>query len=256
MTLKQKCSLLVISEDNVLNCSMTKEELLDRACEIFEVRIFRNLIDRSLDKASRIDEYNVNPFIIKYLANFGFGSASPENIAKALILPRILGSSISTSFGANVQNMIIEIFPNVQGSVGSGLDIEFHDQVDNRYKYCQLKAGPNTINSGDVEPIISKLKSGYRLLRTNGNKTVVPDDLCVGVLYGEFKFLSQHYLNVHAENPVYVGSDIWHRISGYKTFYNDLIQRLEVLADTHNAQQELDDATTRLASEIRALKIV
>ncbi|HFC30488.1 MAG TPA: hypothetical protein ENJ44_05540, partial [Oceanospirillales bacterium] len=33
------------------------------------------------------------------------------------------------------------------GSLIKGIDIEFFDKVDKRTKWCQLKSGPNTINS-------------------------------------------------------------------------------------------------------------
>ena len=228
-----------------------KDELLEKACKIFETRIFRNLISIGLSKASKLEEYNINPLLLKYLANFGFGDDSPKSLAKALILPRVLGTSISTSFGTHVQNLVIEIFPSVNASIGSGLDIEFVDQIDGRHKYCQLKAGPNTINSGDVEPIISKLTSGYRLLRTNGNREVRPEDLFVGVLYGTPNSLNNFYKLISASNPVEVGTSLWHRLSGYETFYSDLIEAISDLAMTHDAQKELDLAIERLANQIK-----
>ncbi len=230
-----------------------KEVLLNKACEIFEEKIFQNLISQGLKKHSKISSYNINPFLVYYLSNFGFGDSTPDSLARALLLPRVLGSSISTSFGSNVQNMIVEIFPNVRGSIGSGLDIEFEDKTDGRYKYCQLKAGPNTINSGDVSPIINELQSGYRLLKQNGNRVVKDDDIFVGVLYGEKNALSTHYKNIIPRFPVIVGEELWHKISGYEDFYSSLINKLTSLAETHDAKKKLEEACNRLADEIKEL---
>ena len=109
-----------------------KNRLLKKACEIFEKKIFQNLINNGLKKHSKLSSYNINPFLIYYLSNFGFGNSDPLSLAKSLMYPRILGSSVSTSFGSNVQNMVVEIFSNVRGSVGGGLDIEFEDKVDRK----------------------------------------------------------------------------------------------------------------------------
>jgi hypothetical protein len=231
----------------------TKEVLLNKACDAFDEKLFSRLIEGGLKRASNLEEYNVNPLLIKYLANFGFGDDSPRSIAKALILPRVLGTSITTAFGTHVQNLIIDIFPSVKASIGSGLDIEFVDQVDGEYKYCQLKAGPNTINNGDVEPIKSKLTSGYRLLRTNGNRIVRPEHLIVGVVYGEEFELNNFYRMISDSNPVIVGADLWHRISGYQSFYFELVDRISKLAQTHNAQVELENAIQKLSAQLRSL---
>jgi hypothetical protein len=84
--------------------------------------------------------------LFKYLANFLTGNDNAESIAKALVLPRILGSSINgTSFGMKVQKLIGQLFQGL-GSTTSGIDIEFIDGIDGRRKYCQLKSWSNTIN--------------------------------------------------------------------------------------------------------------
>ena len=97
-------------------------------------------------------------FLYKYLAKFLTGNDDAESIAKALIYPRILGSSITTSFGMQVQKQITTLFPGF-GSTTSGIDIEFVDAIDGRKKYCQLKAGPNTINKDDIKTVVDHFKS-------------------------------------------------------------------------------------------------
>ena len=123
--------------------SKQQKIVLEKAKEFFRDNIVENHINKACKKASKLSNYNINPFLIKYLANFLKGDDSPQSMAEALVLPRILGSSITTSFGSNVQKLISEIFDGY-GSTTSGIDIEFIDAIDDRKKYCQLKSGPNT----------------------------------------------------------------------------------------------------------------
>src|SRR5690606_17298596 len=93
-----------------------------------------------------------NPFLDKYKAQFLTGNDSPESVAKALIYPRVLGTSINTTFGSKMQKFCSEVLEGF-ASTTSGIDIEFIDLVDGHRKYCQVKAGPNTINKDDVDTI-------------------------------------------------------------------------------------------------------
>lgn len=102
-----------------------------------------------------LKSFNVNPFLVNYLASFLCGDTSSMSLAKALIYPRILGTSINTSFGQNLQ-VFISSLAEVAGRASGidGIDIEFTDALDGRTKYCQCKAGPQTINADDVATIM------------------------------------------------------------------------------------------------------
>lgn len=109
---------------------MTEEqriEILNNAKDFFRSEILTSHIEGACKRASKLSEYNVNPFLFKYLANFLTGNDNAESIAKALVLPRILGSSINTSFGMKVQKLIGQLFQGL-GSTTSGIDIEFIDE--------------------------------------------------------------------------------------------------------------------------------
>ena len=126
-----------------------KQKIIENAKSFFRDEIVQNHINSACQRASKLSSYNINPFLYKYLANFLTGNDKPESIAKALVLPRILGTSINTSFGMKIQSLISSLFEGL-GSTTQGIDIEFIDEIDKRKKYCQLKAGPNTINKDDV----------------------------------------------------------------------------------------------------------
>ncbi len=82
----------------------------------------------------KLKTFNINPFTYKYLANFYSGNNTPESIAMALILPRALGTSFTTSFGTNIQNKFCAEVLEGYGSAIDGIDIEFVDQTDGNKK--------------------------------------------------------------------------------------------------------------------------
>lgn len=166
-----------------------KQIILTSAKEWFRESIATNHKNNT-EKLGDPKTFNINPFLVNYLANFLTGNNSPESIAKALIYPRALGTSITTSFGTNMQRFASDVLKGF-GSMISGIDIEFVDQIDGERKYCQLKAGPNTINKDDVETIAGHFTSAKNLARTN-NIRVGVGDLIVGVLYGTEAELNAH----------------------------------------------------------------
>ena len=226
------------------------QELLERAKTFFKDNIVTSHIDSALPRASHLQNYNVNPFLFKYLANFLTGNDDPDSIAKALIYPRLLGSSINTTFGMRFQSMISVLFEGM-GSTTSGIDIEFEDQIDGRKKYCQLKSGPNTINHDDVDTIFGHFDGIRNLARTN-NLNLQFNDLIVGVLYGERNQLSTHYQRINERYPVHIGKDLWHRITGKEEFYLELIDAIGEVAIEVDGTEKLEEAIEILSKEIKA----
>lgn len=231
---------------------MTEEqriEILNNAKDFFRSEIVTNHIEGACKRASKLTEYNVNPFLFKYLANFLTGNDNAESIAKALVLPRILGSSINTSFGMKVQKLIGQLFQGL-GSTTSGIDIEFIDAIDNRRKYCQLKAGPNTINHDDVTTVINHFNGVRNLARTN-NLNIGINDMVVGVIYGETEELSSHYKKISQSFPVIIGKDFWHRLTGKEDFYFDLIDAIGDVALEIDGSHIVEKTISNLAIEIQ-----
>ena len=223
--------------------------MLEKAKRFFREEIVQTHIERGCVKAGNLSEYNVNPFLFKYLANFLEGNDNPESIAKALVLPRVLGSSITTSFGMKIQMLISTLFEGI-GSTTEGIDIEFIDAVDERKKYCQLKAGPNTINYDDVTTIFNHFNGVRNLARTN-NLNVGINDLIVGVIYGTEEDLSSHYKKVSEKYPVYVGKDFWHRLTGKEDFYFELINAFGDVALEVDGRGVLQNTIAALTKEIQ-----
>ena len=227
-----------------------KQIILKKAKVFFKEKIALQHA-KNTEKLKDISEFNVNPFLNTYLANFAFGDNTPENLARALVYPRILGTSITTSFGTNVQQFCTEVFEGF-ASVVPGIDIEFIDSEDGHRKYCQVKAGPNTINRDGVKNIIGHFKDIKNLARTNGNREINPArDCVVGVLYGEFFELSSHYLSIHEEHPVYCGQNFWYHLTGDREFYRELCEAFAEVAVEIDGRNLIEKTVAKLAEQIR-----
>ena len=230
---------------------MTEKELIQKITEYFDTYIFKNHIEASLKKHSKLKAYNINPIVVKYLSKVLEGNYSPEGVAKALFYPRVLGTSINTSFGTRIQDIFVEL-EMANGSLIKGMDIEFVDKIDKRKKWCQLKSGPNTINSEDVQPLIKKFTSTIQLARTNkAIKGFNNSDFIVGVLYGEPDELSMNYKEINKTHPVIIGREFWHRITGFPNFYDGLVISLHMCINNLDTKNFINKGCEELADEIR-----
>ncbi|VAW44931.1 hypothetical cytosolic protein [hydrothermal vent metagenome] len=223
-----------------------KNKLLALSKDWFRESISKNHIKNSLILEDP-KKLTINPFLAVYLSNFLTGNSDPKSIAKALIYPRVLGTSITTSFGTNIQQFTSQVLSSF-GSTTSGIDIEFIDKIDGDKKYCQLKSGPNTINKDDVETIAGHFKSVINLGRTNRVK-IPHEDMIVGIIYGEQHEISQHYQRITKQYhyPVMIGQDFWHRLTGDAEFYDDLIRSIGEVATEANFATELEEVIDKLS---------
>lgn len=229
----------------------TEEELLQEVVEFFKKYIFENHISASLNYHSKLKNYKINPIVVKYLSKVLVDNYTAEGVAKALYYPRVLGTSINTSFGTNIQKMFVKL-NLAEGSAIKGIDIEFLDKVDNRKKWCQLKSGPNTINSEDVNPLIKKFTNTIRLARTNDALIgSTNNDFIVGVLYGESEDLSMHYKKIDEIHPVLIGKDFWHRITGFPNFYEKLVSSLHEMINNLETGDFIAKGFDELTGEIK-----
>lgn len=229
---------------------MTKKALTQKIVGYVEKNIFINHIDASLKIHSKLKSYKINPIVVKYLSKVLDNNYSAEGVAKALFYPRVLGTSINTSFGTNIQNMFVDL-GIADGSKIKGMDIEFTDKIDKRKKWCQLKSGPNTINSEDVQPLIKKFTTTIQLARTNKSlKGISNNDFIVGVLYGSKAELSTHYKEIDKSHPVIIGREFWHRITGYANFYEGLVVALHQCINNIDTKDMINKGYDELVQEI------
>ena len=228
-----------------------KQEILEKAKVFFKERIAANH-KANTAKLKDLSEFSINPFTHKYLAQFAFGNSEPESMAKALLYPRMLGTSISTTFGNQLQFFCNEVL-STYASTTSGIDIEFIDAVDGRRKYCQVKAGPTTINHDDVTTIKNHFTAIKNLARTNQRVDFNPMlDCIVGVFYGTEKKLSACYKSIKQEYPVYVGQQFWKHLTGDDNFYEDLTNVFAKVADEMDSTELIESIITDLGKQIKS----
>lgn len=203
-------------------------------------------------KKLNLKSFNINPFLINYLAAFLCGNTEPLSLAKALVYPRVLGTSINTSFGQNIQIFISDLKEVIGNASGiTGIDIEFVDALDGRKKYCQCKAGPQTINKDDIATILGHFKYLQNKSRLD-RMGIQTDDMIVGVLYGDRSELSGNYKAIDAYFPVYCGSDFWAHLTGDTNFYHRLSKAFGEVVEEEgiDGSQLIQQKVEEIAQEI------
>lgn len=228
---------------------MTEQErqlILERSKKFFKEEIVESHVKNTI-KLGKIKNFNINPFIHKYLAQFAFGNSDPESLAKVLVYPRVLGTSITTTFGNKMQAYCGQVLAG-NGSLVDGMDIEFIDCVDGKKKYCQIKAGPQTINKDDVKTICDHFSAAIRLSRTN-NLNITSENCMVGIFYGEYKDLSANYRKIDYLYPVCIGKEFWHRLTGDEEFYDKLISSFAEVAKEMDSSELLKDTIQKLSQD-------
>lgn len=211
---------------------------------------------KKMQKGHSLSKFKVNPFVLAALSSGTFGQLTSKNMAKALLYPRVLGTSISTTFGDKMQKLCVHIL-GADASSTPGMDIEFNDKLTKQRVIMQLKAGPNTINKGDVQPILSEMHSAYRLLIQNRVATNIMPLFAMGIAYGSLKEISSHYKKINTssvgaqmEIPIYIGNDFWHRLTGDENFYRDMIKVVIELFEQEDYSQLLEEDLSRLQKQI------
>ncbi len=235
--------------------SPENKAVLDAAKVWFEEKIIASHVKNTM-MLSDVDKFNINPFTVWYLAKFTDNEVTPRSIAKALILPRALGSSIATSLGTNLQRFITDTLVTAYGSAASGMDIDFKDRRDGLNKYSQLKLGPNTINKDDVKTINDKFKGVQNLLKANG-QSLSKSHFAIGIMFGEESEVNSWYRELRDEHgwELYVGKDFWWRLTGDEDFLDRLVDVIQNSTESSAASSALESTIQKLSKDPRIQKL-
>lgn len=250
-----------------------KSEQLIREFEAWYADV---VIKRQVDnvrKAGKIEAHTFNPFLApltyafftdrEALLNEPSANESANmiahGIAKALVYQKVAGTSISTSFGTNIQKFIaaqLEKRGLGGATLVSGMDIEFianKGTPEERTKYMQIKAGPQTINYDDVETIKNHFNDARNLARTN-DKKVQAEDFMVGVIYGEREELSGNYRKIESETPhrILIGRELWTTLFGDENLYDALIAAASKCTTERASAENLHNESSKAVSSMAA----
>lgn len=227
----------------------TKQEIIGKA----KTWMRDDLIEshrKNTEKLKDVTEFNINPFLLPYLGNYLEGNTNPETLAKVLVYPRVLGTSITTSFGTQMQRFISVVLEGY-GSTTAGIDIEYIDKVDGRKKYAQLKSGPNAINKDDVTTIKGHFRELINRARTN-NLDIQHNDLVFCLLYGEADEKNAFVKELEVDFTVHMGKDFWTRFTGDEHFYHDLSIAMAEVANEVDMKEVVESVVNDLAPKIKA----
>ena len=210
---------------------------------------YKFFLDFFADKAQKYEKrefnkFDPNPFTIQAAATGFSETIDAESMAKAIVYPFALGTSLSTSFGTKFQEFIVNYVKgkkSISGSLIQGMDIEYIDAIDGRKKYCQVKSGPNTINKDDIKTIEDHIKDIRKIANTN-HMNVNSNDVVIGILYGNDKKMSNMYKRIKADGyMVLIGSDFWYHLTGSKDIYEKLIKKAQDAAKEANFKPSIDE---------------
>ncbi|MCL1878087.1 MAG: restriction endonuclease [Defluviitaleaceae bacterium] len=204
---------------------------------------------KNTKKLSSLDEIKLNPFLWSYLANYYLGDSSYKSLATVAVLPRVLGTSITTTFGTQMQNFISTVLDSSFGSAVTGIDIEYIDAIDGRRKYCQVKSGPQALNKDDITTIKNHFRAVKNLARTN-NLPIRQNDLVFAMIYGDPKEFNTFVKQLAKDYEVYIGEEFWYRLTGDKNFYFDLAKAMAEVAETVDSKELVKDTIEKLAVDI------
>lgn len=202
---------------------------------------------RGLASASAFD---INPFLAPYVSVALTGSINAEGIARGLVLGRSLVTSLNTSFGTQFQNFLPTLMKSVLGSATTGIDIEFDDFVDGQHKWAQIKAGPNTINSGDVAGIHEEFQRIKRKARRD-SLSLTDHQLVIGIFYGEEADINGFYkrLRDHHNYPILTGNNLWEHITGEKNLQDRFIEACGKAAQAAEVRELLEEVIAQLTHD-------
>lgn len=226
-----------------------KQEILEKAKTWWREEL-ATAHERNTLKLTKVEEFSLNPFLWTYLAYYLEGNSDPESLARVLIYPRVLGTSITTSFGTGFQKLITKLFEGILGSQIPGIDLEFIDKTDGRKKYCQVKSGPNIVNYDDVKTIKDHFGSASRIARTN-HLDVNVDDYLFCLLYGEPWQKNANIRLIEQAHTVVIGKEFWHRFTGDPDFYSDLVNSIGEVANEFNMKEKIKVVISELARDIK-----
>ena len=233
-----------------------KKQILETIDKCVQEKFLKKHV-ANIKKLKKLKEFKYNPFLYKYLAKLACGDDSYVSIARALIYPRVLATSVNTIFGNSMQFIcteILNILGTGEGSTSSGIDIEFYDQLEKKRRiFCQLKSGPSCINNDDVAPISKKFENLINLAKAN-HRTIHHSDCVVGVVYGTKEHLNAAFkkLDTSSMQYVYVGKEFWWHLTGVEDFYDELTRRfVQQLDMTSNGKELLEETIKSLAEDIK-----
>lgn len=203
------------------------------------------LVDQiSLVGALDLDKLVLNGFSVGFLAAEVGGAITAESIARALVLPRALGSSVSTVLGTRVRQLCEIVEPSARLRGSALQEIEFVDKVDGRKRIGRFFGGPKNANTGRSVPV------GKELAALHAAHGGAKKRITACITHGEQRDLHPSFLAAQIPYEVLVGADFWHRLSGDATFYKRATAGVAARMNDGRAHRTLEAVLKAVSSQI------
>ena len=176
----------------------------------------------NIRKLEHLDEFAINPFTLRYLAETSLSGQTATHVAEVLVRTRINGSSISTTFATLMPKFAKEVL-GAKAHRKDGLSVHFQDAIDGARRYAWIAGGPNNLNVPNAHLRIAKFQAAEIALKASGDISS-DKQISAGVIYGTSSDLNNGFTTLKAEYPVHVGAEFWHRLSGYPDFYDQFLK--------------------------------
>ena len=223
------------------------------ALETVDSWVKNNIFNKHLQNTKKLNtfsQFNINPFLAAYQTQCLGHDFTATNFALSLINHRALGTSLNTTFGNALKNISDTLFANcdwITKSKFHGINFEYKSQKDGRKKYCQLKAGPESINHNGA----LKIKVNFNRI-SKENINVELKDFVIGVSYGSKTELSNNYqMLIDQGYSVLTGTDFWADLTGIDDFYSQFISivRKTLFDQTKEYIEKIKETSDTLASD-------
>ena len=226
------------------------QEQQDKIEAIFRTTVknaFRRLRDLTLST------HAVNPFLAVLVAR------RPRELAEFIVHQRA-ERGLVTSFGMQIQKILLIVADNLHASGVEGADFERVDETARRHTLGQLKSGPETVNSDTASEIRRNLNSAGSRIRSGG----LPDDWSVtkmlGMVYGTPAHRSRWVMGLGEQDDFDVdkiGRALWEFASGHEDTYLEVFEIAARVAnssrdDGRTLPEAIQDAVALLTNELHA----
>lgn len=213
-----------------------KQAIFDCGKEYFRRTIIPN--HKSKFESLGLNDFKIDFSIIKFLtASHCKTTETQDLLAKALIYPKVIETSINTCFEQNSQSFMSQLLQVIgEPSEINGIDFEYVDTIDGRRKYCLCKSIIDA--EKDLDEILCDCKKAMLAIDDKDWKNAI-DDIVVVVPFGKKEELSEAYKIVATTYTVLCGAEFWEHLTGYSDFYNRMLAGFCMVLDEEQICRDL-----------------
>jgi len=194
----------------------------------------------------------INPFLAVLVAR------RPRDLAEFIVHQRV-ERGLVTSFGMQIQRIVLLVGDNLHTSGIEGADLERIDDAVHRHILAQLKSGPETVNSDIAGQIRRNLNSAEHRIKMGGLPQGWATTKMLGMIYGTPRHRNSWVMKLDAEgfDVDKIGSAFWQFASGASDTHIEVFQIAFEVAHSYRHEtgrtlpEAIQEAIGSLTNELR-----